>query len=300
MRSRLVWSTVVLFVAVLVALPARAEGKHDKGQKLIEQGHRAYNLGHFADALAVFEKAYEDSGDSALLFDLAESHRQLGQNADALRLYNAYLREQPNGRDHEAAAMEIKNLTSGTTAKPPGATTPPPVTAAPVVPPPPPPVAPPPPKPAAPPPPPPPPPPPSNPWPPPAATAPPPSAAPGTVAPIGPASTGGPALPGAAPPPTDSPFGLTQSPPPPRQRSKVPVIVGAAATGAFVAGAVAFTLASNSYYNDLKSSCGATSTGCQQDQIDTVKLRDHLATGFWIAAAAAAVATSVLLVVHFN
>ncbi|HEY6476519.1 MAG TPA: tetratricopeptide repeat protein, partial [Polyangia bacterium] len=101
----------------LVALPARAEGKRDKGgQKLVDQGRRAYNLGHWSDALADFEKAYEESGDSALLFNLAETHRQLGHTADAVRLYNAYLRELPNGHDHEAAATELKNLTGTATA----------------------------------------------------------------------------------------------------------------------------------------------------------------------------------------
>jgi hypothetical protein len=79
----------------------------------------------------------------------------------------------------------------------------------------------------------------------------------------------------------------------------VPVIVGAAATGVFAAGAIAFGISSNSLYNDLKSSCGGTAMGCSQSQVDGVKTRDHLSTAFWIAAGAAAVATSVLLIVRF-
>jgi hypothetical protein len=307
----------VLVAATLIAVPAHAESKRDKGgQKLIEQARRAYNLGHFPDALAAFEKAYEDSGDSALLFDLAETHRQLGHNADALRLYNAYLRELPNGREHEAAAAEIKNLTGGgSSAKsPPSATTPPPVSIAPTKPAPPPPAPPPPsppapvsvvpakpaPAPA-------PPPPASNPWPPPSAAAPPPPPAsapapvgPAPVAPIGAAAPGAPPPPGAAAPaPESSPLLVTQAPPPATHRSKVPVIIGAAATGVFAAGAIALSVSSNSLYNDLKSSCGGTAMGCSQSQVDSVKTRDHLSTAFWIATGAAAVATSVLLIVRF-
>src|SRR5215467_13642767 len=126
--------SVVLVAFILLAASAYAEGKRDKaGQKAIEQARRNYNLGHFPVALAAFEKAYEDSGDSALLFNLAETHRQLGHTADAIRLYNAYLRELPNGPEHEAASAEIKNLTGGgSSAKPPApATTPPPVSTAP-------------------------------------------------------------------------------------------------------------------------------------------------------------------------
>jgi hypothetical protein len=92
---------------------------------------------------------------------------------------------------------------------------------------------------------------------------------------------------------------VTQPPPPAPHRSKVPVIIGAAATGVFAAGAIAFSLSSNSLYNDLQSSCGKTAMGCSQSDVDRVKTRDHAATAFWIAAGAAAVATSVLLIVRF-
>jgi hypothetical protein len=298
----------VAFVAVvLVAAPAHGEGKRDKGgQKLVEQARRNYNLGHFPEALAAFEKAYEESGDSALLFNLAETHRQLGHTADAIRLYNAYLRELPNGPEHEAAAAEIKNLTGGgPAAKPPAPiTTPPPVVTAPAKPAPPPPVSTAPAKPApapapAP------PPPASNPWPPPAAAPPPaasapPSSGPVPVAPFGTAAPGtAPPPPAPAPAPESTSLLVTQAPPPATHRSKVPVIIGAAATGLFAAGAIAFSVSSNNLYNDLKSSCGATAMGCTQSQVDGVKTRDHAATAFWIAAGAAAVATSVLLIVRF-
>ena len=134
MALRLVRSTVVLFVVALVALvamPARGQGKH-KEQKLVEQGRRAYNLGHWSDALADFEKAYESSGDSALLFNLAETHRQLGHTADACASTTRTCASCPNGPEHEAAATEIKSLNGTAAAKsPPAVTPPPPATALP-------------------------------------------------------------------------------------------------------------------------------------------------------------------------
>jgi hypothetical protein len=93
---------------------------------------------------------------------------------------------------------------------------------------------------------------------------------------------------------------VTQAPPPPRaHRSKWPVIVGAAATGVLAGGAVALTVSGNNLYNDLKASCGSLPEGCTPSQIDSVKTRDRAATALWILAGAAAVATSVVLVVRF-
>jgi hypothetical protein len=302
MSLRLLRSAVVLFVVALIALPVRAEGKHNKDQKVVEQGRRAYNLGHWADALTNFEKAYELSGDSALLFNLAETHRQLGQNADALRLYNAYLRELPNGPDHQTAEMQVKNLSEATGAKAPVAATPPPAAnpsppapasaQSPTWPPPatrPPPASSswPPRKPVA-----------ATPAPPPPANAPRAAAGP-VVTPIAPAPAGPTLPPAAAPPAAGPPTLVVQPAPPARHRKKWPLIAGAAATGAFAAGAIAFTLSGNSLYSDLRSSCGNSPTGCTPSQIDSVKTRDHAATAFWIVAGAAAVATSVVWIVRF-
>ena len=75
--------------------------------------------------------------------------------------------------------------------------------------------------------------------------------------------------------------------------------MGGAATGALAVGAIAFTVSGNHLYDELKGSCGNTTMGCTQSQIDGVKTRDHAATAFWILAGAAAIATSVVLVVRF-
>jgi hypothetical protein len=92
---------------------------------------------------------------------------------------------------------------------------------------------------------------------------------------------------------------IGQPPPPARHRSRWPIYAGAAATGAFAAGAVVLTVTSNGLYDDLKTSCGGTTAGCTQAQIDVVKTRDRAATALWILAGAAAVATSVLFVLRF-
>jgi hypothetical protein len=60
------------------------------------------------------------------------------------------------------------------------------------------------------------------------------------------------------------------------------------ATGAIVAG-----LSANSRFNDLQNSCGSTSAGCSESQIDGVKSRAALTDVLWILAGASAVAIGV-------
>jgi hypothetical protein len=135
--------------------------------------------------------------------------------------------------------------------------------------------------------------------PPPGASQAPPAPASGQPGPAGsPAPGAEPFPPAATPPPGDANL-LVGQPPPPAHKSKVPVIIGAAATGALAAGAIGFMLSSNNLYSELQSTCGVTAMGCSQSQVDGVKTRDHAATAFWIAAGAAAVATSILLVLRF-
>ena len=60
------------------------------------------------------------------------------------------------------------------------------------------------------------------------------------------------------------------------------------ATSAIVAG-----LAAKSRFNDLQNSCGATTAGCSESQIDGVKSRVALTDVLWVLAGASAVATGV-------
>jgi tetratricopeptide (TPR) repeat protein len=95
----LVSARLVLAVAAALALagpaPASAQSGSEAAKAAFQEGKRAYNLGRWEEALAGFEKAYKLSGDTVLLFNVAQAHRMAGHLEEALVSYRAFLREQP-------------------------------------------------------------------------------------------------------------------------------------------------------------------------------------------------------------
>jgi hypothetical protein len=88
-----------------------------------EEALRAFNLGHWQDAVAGFEKSYTLSGDAALLFNVAQAQRQAGHVQEAIIAYKAFLREKPNTPNREMIEAKLKELeaepeTKTATAKP--------------------------------------------------------------------------------------------------------------------------------------------------------------------------------------
>ena len=83
---------------------ARAATQQAKG--LYYQGRREFNLGHYAEALALFESAYKAQPAYRLLYNIGQCHRLLGQLESARRVYSAFLAESPKGESMIAAAEE--------------------------------------------------------------------------------------------------------------------------------------------------------------------------------------------------
>jgi hypothetical protein len=281
--------------------------------EIAEKAARAFDLGHYQEAIEGFSRAYELSGKSSLLFDIAEAHRALGQSATAIRMYENYLRRDPNAQRRELTERRIRELESGhgpklneqppPTSLGPAPIAPPPRSAAVVV------------RPA-----------PRSaavvvrPAPPPAAVvvkpAPPPAAVVVKPAPrpavvvVKPAPPLAPALPPPAPepPPSVSPPSFTPAPTSvdieakasPGGSSASPVHdwipwTLAGVTVALAAGAVAYGLSASNRYDSLNTSCGQTPTGCSSDQVQEVKSRALKANVLWALAGVAAIGTGVVI-----
>lgn len=260
--------------------------------EIVEAGRRAYNLGRWEEAIDAFERSYQLTGDPALLFNLAQSHRQLDHVVEALRLYKTYLRERPNGPDRRVAEEQIVELerrrrTAPPMAPAPAATTAPrPGTLPPASP-----VAP-----AAPlgptagapapvisplP----------SPAPVPSVTAAVPAATPSAEVPTPPpmtttATTGTAALAVAAP--ANAGAGRA-GPPLPRWLPWA----GAAVTATLATAAAVIGLASNERFDSLASSCGQTQAGCSEHDIASVRSDTRTANLLWIGAGVMAAATGV-------
>lgn len=119
MRFLRLLSTVALLLA---AASARATPAEDAARRAFQEGTLAYNLGHFAEAVEHYEKAYKLVPDPSFLFNIAQSYRLDGKPEKALVMYRAFLREarpdEPNRKIAEKHADEIKNKLEAVKAAP--------------------------------------------------------------------------------------------------------------------------------------------------------------------------------------
>ncbi len=118
MRSRIL---VVLAIGCSLALspsalalpspPGKRVSKQDdaRARKLYEKGDKAYAEGRYQDAADAFEKAYELSGRSLLLFNLGNAYERLDRYQDAAEALDRYLPD-AKPKEQDAIAKRIDNL----------------------------------------------------------------------------------------------------------------------------------------------------------------------------------------------
>jgi tetratricopeptide (TPR) repeat protein len=83
------------------AIPAARAPAHDARREKLARGHferaeKAFNLGHFDEALTGYRAAYEALPLPAFLFNIAQCHRNLGEREQAIFFYQRYLSLEPN------------------------------------------------------------------------------------------------------------------------------------------------------------------------------------------------------------
>lgn len=74
------------------------------------RGTTLYNLGRFSEALAEYEAAYLSIQDPPFLFNIAQCHRKMGSNKDALDSYRSYLRVAPAAPNRAEVQKRISEL----------------------------------------------------------------------------------------------------------------------------------------------------------------------------------------------
>jgi len=73
-----------------------------------------YNLGRYQEALAEYEAAYLAVQDPPFLFDIAQCHRMMGRDKEALGAYRSYLRVAPDAPNRSEVEKRIAELERGT------------------------------------------------------------------------------------------------------------------------------------------------------------------------------------------
>jgi tetratricopeptide (TPR) repeat protein len=82
--------------------PAAVRTAQDKEARAhFMKAEKAFNLGKFAEALTAYEAAYEARPLPAMLFNIAQCHRNLGDPERAIFFYRRYLALESDRADHE-------------------------------------------------------------------------------------------------------------------------------------------------------------------------------------------------------
>jgi tetratricopeptide (TPR) repeat protein len=122
-------AAVVLWAAWLSAgQPARAaDPRTESARQHSAQGDAYYKLEKYSNAIGEYEQAYLAKSDPSFLYNIAQCHRLMGQNAEALNFYRRFLRDAPNAPNRPVAEKHIKDLEDASRAT----VEPPPVVASP-------------------------------------------------------------------------------------------------------------------------------------------------------------------------
>jgi tetratricopeptide (TPR) repeat protein len=108
----IVVALLALFVASAALTPAaRAESRGKQtAEAYYEKGMKAYTLGHFPEAIAEFEKAYELRAEPIFLYNIAQSHRQDNNLQRAIFFYRRYLEAQPDAKNRPEIEQRIRDM----------------------------------------------------------------------------------------------------------------------------------------------------------------------------------------------
>jgi tetratricopeptide (TPR) repeat protein len=102
------------------AAPARAA---EDAETTVKEALAAYDAGRYAEASELFERAYRETHLPALLFNIAQASRLLGDCPRAIAYYKRFVADAPTSADRPRAEIWLAEL--GTCAPP--ATPPPPI-----------------------------------------------------------------------------------------------------------------------------------------------------------------------------
>jgi tetratricopeptide (TPR) repeat protein len=106
-----------MLTAVLVCCAARltnaqthADDRLVYAERMFKEGLAHFNLREYHQALTSFAEAYRAEPDPAFLFNMAQTYRKLGRDADASEFYRKFLRESPNSPKRAEVEALLKTL----------------------------------------------------------------------------------------------------------------------------------------------------------------------------------------------
>jgi len=109
---------VLAFAPVASSALARpAKAAKAAAKKEAKEGKRAFDLGRFDEALKHYEEAYRLLPVPALFFNIAQCHRQLGNDERASYFFRRYLESHPPAAQARATEKLLAEVEAGAAAK---------------------------------------------------------------------------------------------------------------------------------------------------------------------------------------
>jgi tetratricopeptide (TPR) repeat protein len=99
-----------LVLSLLALCPSAHADDIAEAREHFRKGSKAFDLGHYADAIKEYEAAYDIKEDPALLFNIAQAYRLEGDNQNAIRVYKSFLHHLPNARNRPEVERRIEEL----------------------------------------------------------------------------------------------------------------------------------------------------------------------------------------------
>jgi tetratricopeptide (TPR) repeat protein len=99
-----------LLLATNAPAGAPESAEKARAREHFEVAQTAYDLGRFDEALAGYSEAYRLTALPGFLFNIAQCHRQLGNDGQALFFYNRYLDLAPGAKNEALARRLVREL----------------------------------------------------------------------------------------------------------------------------------------------------------------------------------------------
>jgi iron complex outermembrane receptor protein len=100
----------IIALMLMAVRPARADERKDRAKAAVEAGLAAQAAGHYDEAIARYQEAYDAVPHPEILFDLAQAYRLAGKLQTARDDYERYLAIDPDGRVSKDAAHWVAEL----------------------------------------------------------------------------------------------------------------------------------------------------------------------------------------------
>jgi tetratricopeptide (TPR) repeat protein len=103
-------AAVLAIAAVTPRIAAADDDPVELARALVDQGQHYFDLGQYAEAIAVFREAYRLDPRPGVLFNIGQAYRLIGDCVNSSLMYRNFLRLDPKSRHRPLAEQHLASL----------------------------------------------------------------------------------------------------------------------------------------------------------------------------------------------